>query len=1055
MADLYYIEDGYYDSGYFVYTADAGSGLTADFSVVCDATVIAAGVTVEASGSWTIETTLDTVTSKIIRASADIAGAFAPTLIVEVFKNSFAVLDVPTTLTADAVANRSITQTLDTIASLNAMADKYRENAATLDATSSLNASANTTIRVSADLTATSVLDVTYTRIISASADLSNTSVLDVTYTRTIPASADLSTDSTLSTDISVTRFAEADLEVDITQTADYTRIISFSIDLTAAFDPTLSATAQLAGVALLESQSTFEVIGSKFAGYQADLDATSQTSATAYRIQPGASDLVSETSLTLNIDYYVGFDADLTSESSLTADEARTRNLDASLDITSQASTEVSKITGFTSDLSVASSLTALVGKIQPALADLSSTATTSIEPVKTAISGLVEIVTTASQEVITNAVSTFRMSADGAFSPTVTANVSVDRGSDMSVTATVSAIVGVIKQISIGSGIGVDATSEPSATASPYLRYGTSTSVTPTPGFVNVSDSVPQSGKFVISMWMVNPIGYVFDADSNREIYTGSGHPGNSFNNSIQIETFSGVPYLRYFGNTGVVEWPLGTITANVYDHYLISVDITKSTNSQKYRLFRNGQEVTTKTVYQIGGAGVGQIFTAMTTPFDIKITTHDQYLLMMNTSGGSSKAVQVNSAGYGDSNGVKDARGGLTQFWWDYDADSYDIDNADYRAKFYDGNYVDLGLNGTATGLPQPKHYVRLLNYQDIAELGTKRSFQENWQWKNLTSIGGDYYTEGNYSPTIDQNSTGILQGVRATFSLSGQVVTVLETVGSLSAAFSLTAQVNYRPDASIAATSVSTVTANTQRFGQGVAALDQSFSLFATPFRIQESPSDLTATVTLEAVIGYVKPVSADLDLEFTLYCDGTEIQAIQGSADLASEFTLTADVNETQSFTSTPNSEFTLVCDATVKPPIRITADLAIAATVTAELTRVLPFGSIMSSEFTVFADTTKLKGAVVALSTEFTTYVLAGQLIGATADLQVQAFELSDGEVLNLAPELTLYVPAESRTRRVLPENRIYALDGETRARKVLPESRIITIEQQTEVNII
>lgn len=72
MADLYYIESGYYDDGYFVYTANADSAINSEFSQSCDAELIAGGVLVEATGSFNTEGTTSVQASKI----ADFVASF-------------------------------------------------------------------------------------------------------------------------------------------------------------------------------------------------------------------------------------------------------------------------------------------------------------------------------------------------------------------------------------------------------------------------------------------------------------------------------------------------------------------------------------------------------------------------------------------------------------------------------------------------------------------------------------------------------------------------------------------------------------------------------------------------------------------------------------------------------------------------------------------------------------------------------------------------------------------------------------------------------------------
>ena len=67
MADLYYIESGYFtpEAGYYVYTADGAAAVDTTLSVACDAEMIAGGVIVEATGSFNTEDTVSVDVSKI------------------------------------------------------------------------------------------------------------------------------------------------------------------------------------------------------------------------------------------------------------------------------------------------------------------------------------------------------------------------------------------------------------------------------------------------------------------------------------------------------------------------------------------------------------------------------------------------------------------------------------------------------------------------------------------------------------------------------------------------------------------------------------------------------------------------------------------------------------------------------------------------------------------------------------------------------------------------------------------------------------------------------
>ena len=632
-------------------------------------------------------------------------------------------------------------------------------------------------------------------------------------------------------------------------------------------------------------------------------------------------------------------------------------------------------------------------------------------------------------------------------AFSPTITANASVDPGSDITATFSLTALTGAIKRISIGSGIGVDATSEPNSTASPFLRFGYSDTPTPLDGSVSVSNSVNQTGKFIISMWMVKPIGYVFDADPNRTLYTASGSIGqNNRNNSIQIETLSDAPFFRYRGNTGYVEWPLGpaprTETLANYSHYLLSVDITKSTNAQKYRLFKDGVEITGGEVHSLGGVGAGQVDTVRTDPYDIKITAFDQYQLMMNTSGAPlhPDARDGQGGGYGDSNGVKDNRSGLTQFWWDYDAASYDIDNSDYRAKFYNGNYLDLGDQGTATGLSRPKHYVRLLNFQDIEEGGTKRSIQTQWNWQKLrvdSSEGTfpviDYLIAENYTATTDQNSTGILQGIRAAFSLTVETVTVLETTSNPSAAFTVNATVGYGVDIELELPVVSTLVASANKFASTPAAFSSNFTQDTVYQRVRYADSTLASTTTLVSEIIRVQPAGATLTAATTVTAQADDRTRDQTAA-LNSEFTVSAEIDDrTRDAILLQMGAFTLEATPFV----------------------ILPFGANLTSTSTLTVNVDVVTEVVLELNTRFTFGSTVFRVLIGEAYLQVTGFQLTEGTVINFDPCREIRVAPETRLARVRPESRLLSVEDETRTLRVGQETRILTALAETRVNIL
>ena len=193
MADLYYYEEGYIDSGYHVYIANAeiyispyfedgyiDAGYYQDYSAIgaltCAAEIVT-GVTVEASGTWTSEFTItalgyrlqqaessqsttftqtidatnlrgfdlalsmvadqSSLVGRIQQAAAAFTDAFTPSLVADAFKNHTAVIDVIASMNTEAVVDRSANVLLEHIADLNAMAAKTAVFSSNLSTTAS------------------------------------------------------------------------------------------------------------------------------------------------------------------------------------------------------------------------------------------------------------------------------------------------------------------------------------------------------------------------------------------------------------------------------------------------------------------------------------------------------------------------------------------------------------------------------------------------------------------------------------------------------------------------------------------------------------------------------------------------------------------------------------------------------------------------------------------------------------------------------------------------------------------------------------------------------
>jgi hypothetical protein len=316
-----------------------------------------------------------------------------------------------------------------------------------------------------------------------------------------------------------------------------------------------------------------------------------------------------------------------------------------------------------------------------------------------------------------------------------------------------------------------GVTSNSEGSPGNTPFLKM----SLTTNPN--------SYSGVWCMSLWMSNPIGHFFDGATDT--YSVAPNWSNHQNSTLRIETSTGLPSLFYYGKDNgqevawrlydpdVIEygiennvpWPInGTHLINGYHHYLIRCNVNETTNELRYQCFVDGVQRPLTSVYSNGKQ-------LLNNPSDIDSKIYmgvtQRLNLMMNTGydSGSGRWIALeNNDGFGSAgNGSNGAC--MTQWWWDYKlynesttASDYNTQDSVFRSRFYSQGPMDLGPNGTSTGLAQPRHYVRLADYADLTERGTRSSQTTGWQWKKLNPLNPfvtNYWSLSDWTGTINQN------------------------------------------------------------------------------------------------------------------------------------------------------------------------------------------------------------------------------------------------------------------------------------------------------------
>ena len=421
---------------------------------------------------------------------------------------------------------------------------------------------------------------------------------------------------------------------------------------------------------------------------------------------------------------------------------------------------------------------------------------------------------------------------------------------------------------------------------------------------------------------------------------------------------------------------------------------------------------------------------------------------------------------------------------------------------RLKLFNNQFVDIGPIGTGSGLPWPNVYIPLDNSFEITSTTNKgnswgwiigegtgfgadtfryRSLPGTWRESvefftpdgTLTQLtrtaivsASDFTNE--YTPmfvrarlTVGVTTVSLFIGgiiARATLSFEGTLIkdftadlavtaellaaprvdgilvselqaeTALEAINQrvrffdseFTAVTDITAVIGLLQSADITASAEFALTAD-------VAIID--------PIRIT---ADISAASTLSTVVGYLRSQNIVIDSTADLDIEVTKIDPIRIDADLAAEFTQTANVEAISDNLINAAAVSTLSADATLIPPIRIDADLFTAATLSASTNYIVDSTAELESLSEVNVDYIRQRDndITAAATTELDAEPV--KFTGIVADLNVLAFKLTAGDVINIDPSLQL---------KITREQRVLFIEPETRALTILDENRVFYVE--------
>jgi len=593
-------------------------------------------------------------------------------------------------------------------------------------------------------------------------------------------------------------------------------------------------------------------------------------------------------------------------------------------------------------------------------------------------------------------------------AFSPTIVANASVSNGSDLSTSFTLSAQAGVRRQFPLNQLTGLGTTSS---------QYGTidfNQSLFPGPVGNGASIGVLSARRnyWTFSAWVKrDTVNSEFQTIAEGLVQEQTG--GATLNNGGIVLKNSDVRIrFNYDPDEPGANWQGVAPTDTEWHHYLFRSIINPANDTypvESWRLWIDGVYQGSSTSYFAAsdlefagryGSQQGTLYGGLRLGFGLIARSQGSYEIVASP-----------------------LLGGVAQVWMGITTDSQ------FRLERFYSGLLDLGSDGTGTGLPTPVFYNPL-----------------------TTPYTGVTLNPG-AEPVPSPASTPLgLPSVQSRFSLTGEASTVIITTSTLASQFTLQVVTGLRSSAEAALSTEFTQSATAIKTVGVSSALTVSTTVSITSQRVRFGASALSAAATLTADIIRVKPFSASLSSQTAF--TATAFRQQPGLAQLTARFTVNATIDDrTRDAIALEAGVSTLTVDYT---RIRkVSGALSSSATVSSDYIVIKPAGSAMTAQFTVIADAKKVIVNTANLVNQFTLTGSAFKAVIASAHIQVEGFQLTQGDILNFDPCREIQVDEETRNTKVLPESRSLIVESETRTLKVAQETRVLKVDFETRVNII
>lgn len=786
-----------------------------------------------------------------------------------------------------------------------------------------------------------------------------------------------------------------------------------------------------ITGAAALTSTASQLTTAEKLTGIIQSLSMTASLTAIGETVSDAAAALSSSCSVTANITKFTNFDSQLTATTTLTAEA-----LD--LDLASAG-----LLSNFTMATTATVTRTTTINVAAVATQTTTATRTRSTDAALTCQGFLVAVgldldlasaALTSAFTVTASAIKTARAQSTQTSSFAVSAQPLRTRpfASAVSSSFALNCFETRLKDVFVAGTIG-----------QVYFRNTLGTNDT-----VNQDDKFIQIGNPNFSYTPVSSFAIAFWASGKGYVWSGViDDDAQNYNNWIRL-TDSG-EFVYYFQQTSYnFTWTWSGIDTLTNNHYLL----------YGQKLYVNGVDQGTPTIV-VNGTGSGTMYADEVRALALQAERY-------NTIFGSPAAPNIAEPGQG-------YVGALGQYvrWLPnpYGQNAVpDFTQSSQRQKLYNGSYVDIGSDGTATGLVRPFDYIKLENYTDLTNRGAAFSGVSigNANWRQLgttfTVSGVPYRYVLAYTAT-EQDDVGPFASVST---LTVAPISVFITDANLSTQASLTANVT-KLVGTIHNFALSTaLLADGIRFRSTSAGLVVTGSELTIAVKTGRTLVDMACTATV--VADAVKNVQAQASLSATsaVVCQPYDFTKAQAAFNVAA-----VQISQAVKTARTP---VVVSATATLTAVARRTRSSAVSLTATSSLScaikRTRGFVSAPSLVTSLFATpyTTWEGQAQLASTATVSANVIAGY-IGAstmtastalacvitkitriTANLSAFDFMLAIGTKVTIDPYYQLVVPRELSVKRIRQETAVLTVDTENRVNTILAENMIIIVPSET-----